>query len=190
MPAPPKWTPSRDIDFYSRINLEAAQLYYREMQVHKLDRIATSMDERYYESKNVVYRPFNVRAMCVINPKKTMLKKFGLDDYRDLLVAIPVAVLRKGTGEGGDYPESAGGFPLPLEGDLFVLEGEKYEVMDERREDYWWHTESNLTHTFVCNRLRDRSIDDEALVDENNPAGPVAVPKYSVADFPGEDDGD
>jgi hypothetical protein len=187
-PKPPKWNPSSDINFYKRVSLEVANLYFREMKVHLIDRERTVVDPLYGESKNIHYTDFNIRAQCIIDPKKTVLTNYGLDDHRDLIVNIPKSVFEEGTGAEGDYPMSLGGFPLPLEGDIFILEDEWFRVMDETKIDYFWHEDKNLTHSFSCLRKRDRSVTDDVPVDENNTAGPTAVPKYTDEAFPGEED--
>jgi len=184
-PKPAKWTPATDINFYNKISVEAAALYFRELEVWVIDRDKTVVDQLYGESKNIYYTPYAVRAQCVINPKKTDLTKWGLDDNRDLIVNIPTAVINAGSGEEGDYPSVAGGYPLPQEGDVFILEGEEFRVMDETKIDYFWHTEANLGFSFSCIRQRPRSVDDAVLVDEDNIAGPKEIPIYNGDDFPG-----
>jgi len=182
-----KWTPGSDISFYQHIGEEAASLYFREVKVMLIDRDKIEVDPMYGESKNLKYKSYNIRAQMVINPKKTELTKFGLDDVRDLVVNIPTALFDRGTGEEGQYTTLSGGFPVPEEGDLFILEQEEFKIMDITKIDYFWHTEKNLTFSFACLRRRPRAVDDANLVDENNIAGPKAVPRYSNNAFPGSE---
>jgi hypothetical protein len=184
MAGSPKFLGQKDHDFFKSLTAEVSDLFFREVEIRVIDRDSTVVDPLYTESKNIKYKKFSVRAQLDIRPKQTTLKKFGLDEDRQLIVTIESSVLTRGD---ESYPD---GFPVPSEGDLMIVEGEAYEVMDEQRVDYWWHTESAFTHLFSLVRLRDRSIADQKPVDPANPAGPVEVPTYAGKHnpYPGEEE--
>lgn len=197
---PQTLTPVSDIDFMRSITQEVSDLFFREIEVFPIDREATVVDSLYGESKNRKFRPsFFVRAQVELTPKKAVLTKFGLDEPRDLMINMDAGVLKRGTGviTKGQiealYSTASGGFPVPDVGDILVVQDEKYEVLDNIKIDYFWHSESNLTYTLMCNRYRgdkdNRSVADEVPVDPvANPTGPTQVPTYTTeTDFPGED---
>lgn len=181
--ADPKFLSQRDLNFFKSMTAEVADMFFREVEFFIIDRENTVVDPEYTESKNIKYKSFSVRAQMDIKPNKAALKKFGIDETRDVMITVEKAVFERGN---EDYPD---GFPVPGPGDLAVIVGVKYKIMDDQEVDYWWHTETPFTHVFTLNRLRDRSIKDDELVDPANPAGPTQVPTYSYKDnpYPGEE---
>lgn len=179
----PTFLSEKDQAFYKGLTAEVADLFLREVEVRIIDRDNTIVDPQYTESKNIKYKSYTVRCQMDIRPKKTKLTKFGIDEARDLIITIESAVLERGN---EDYPE---GFPVPGPGDVVLVTGDAYEIMDQQDVDFWWHTETAFTYMFTLNRLRDRSIEDSELVDPANPAGPTQVPTYAdkYNPYPGEE---
>lgn len=166
----------KDADFLQGIMAEVADLFLREVELRLINRTRTQVESLYTESKNIKYDSFICRAQVELTPKKAKLTKFGLDENRELIVYIEAAVLIRD------------GIRTPSQGDVIVVEGEQYEILDEQKVGYFGHQENSFTYLFACNRLRDRSINDEQLVDANNPAGEVEVPHYvKDNDYPGEE---
>ena len=179
----PKFLSPKDLNFFKDMTAEVADTFFREVEFFIIDRDSTVVDPQYTESKNIKYKSFKVRAQMDIKPKKAKLTKFGIDAHRDMVVTVESSVFERGN---EDYPE---GFPVPSPGDVVLITGSKYEVMDAQDIDFWWHTETAFTYMFTLNKLRDRSINDEQLVDPANPAGPTEVPSYSYKDnpYPGDE---
>lgn len=189
-----------DLDFFREITMEASDLFFREIEVHFLDRERTKYDPLYGESLNMVFvQPYRVRATVELTPKKAELIKAGLDEPRDFdepaLVSIDVGVLKRGSGPMADvgmedpYATERGGFPAPEPGDQFMIEGEMYKILTQQNRDYFWHTEEHLTYMFSCERQRPRSIEDSVPVEPDvNPDGPRHTPSHAIeSEFPGED---
>lgn len=177
-----KFASPKDLNFFKAITADVADLFLREVEFRVIDRNATVVDPQYTESKNIKYISFMARAQMDIKPKKTKLTKFGIDEARDLIVTVEASILSRGD---DNFPN---GFPIPGEGDLIMVVGDLYEIMDQQEMDYWWHSETNFTYAFFLNRLRERSINDNVLVDPMNPAGRLETPSYATKDdpYPGE----
>lgn len=169
----PFFTP-KDLDFFRGITLETSDLFFREIEVKLLKRSGLTVDDLYGETKNLSYDTYHVRAQVELTPKKATLKKFGLNEERDLMVTVDVGVL--------DREE----LPVPDVGDLVIVQGENYKILDFFKADYFWHQEDNLTVVLMCERFHPRSVDDTELTDPYNPAGPSEVENYYDEDFPGE----
>jgi hypothetical protein len=180
----PTFLQDKDMTFYQGLTAEVADMFFREVEFRVIDRDKTVVDPQYTESKNIKYKSFVVRCQMDIKPKITKLTKFGIDEARDMMITVEPIMFTRGD---ENYPN---GFPIPSEGDVVVITGDAYEIMDSQEVDYWWHTENAFTYMFTLNRLRDRSINDETLIDPANPAGPTKVPTYAdkLTPYPGEQD--
>lgn len=167
--------PAKELAFFRNITKEVASLFLREIEVHVIDRDETKHDELYGESKNHKHIHYHVRAQVELTPKKAVLKKFGLDEPRDLMVHIDVGLL-----EGLQEPDT---------GDLMTIDGEHYKVLDRYAVDYFGHQEQHLTWAYMCNRRRERSVDDTQPVDPQNPAGETTLPTHTEQEwFPGAEE--
>lgn len=116
------------------------------------------LDPGFFDNPSIEdQRLFNIRALVEHTPSKQLLKRYGVDEERDVLFHIPISVLtaNKLTSEwrvnGADL------------GDLIVWDGTWYQLENVHRGSYFGNR--NLPHLIACAAVRYRhnsaGVDDD-----------------------------
>jgi hypothetical protein len=117
--------------------LEYATIAYPEVEIIRLDREATVVDELYLEAVSRVWKePLKVRCLPDHKPTTKTLTKFGLEQSRDVLFHIPTMFLAQ-----VDYLYREPNDDWMI-GDLIKWGYDFYEVKDQikNNDSYWAQT--------------------------------------------------
>lgn len=97
-------------------------------------------------------RQFNLRALVEHHPTKQMLKRYGIDEEREVIFHFPFTVLES----LGLVTEKR--FRGIDPGDLVMWDGTWYITLSTHREAYFGQTISNYFTSTTCKRYRHNSV--------------------------------
>lgn len=111
---------------------EYAQMHFPLVQLKRLDRVTTVVDELYNEAQDKRYlAPISLRCYIDHDPSKKTLTHYGLDQSRKVLFMVPTVFLSDLgiLGKDDSY----------LIGDLLLWGGDVYEIKDQvKNTDSFW----------------------------------------------------
>jgi hypothetical protein len=124
--------------------------HYPEIPLYRLDRVETIKDPLYNEAieRRHMETPIMLNAYIDPEPSKKILTKYGYENKRPIIITIPTLELdRKGLLSRTE---------TFLVGDLFMFDGDPFEVRKQVRnkEGYWANTNIPFLIEFVCTRYR------------------------------------
>lgn len=128
---------------------EQFEKYYPLIQLIRLDRTKTHVDELYMESSaRRFYDPLDIYAYIDHSPSKKLLIKYGIEDQRDIIVTFSTLHLSEQL-----ILENNSTF---LIGDLIKFDDDLYEILDQVRakQGYWINTNIPFFIVCTCNRYR------------------------------------
>lgn len=97
-------------------------------------------------------RKFNLRAIVEHHPSKQVLKRYGIDEVRDVIFHVPFQRL---VDVGLVTPTRFRGIDI---GDLFLWDGTWFIVLSTHREAYFGQTISSFFTSCACMRYRHNSV--------------------------------
>lgn len=114
-------------------------------------------------------------AYVRLNPSKWILKKYGMDTDREIMVWLSLDLLKK-----------LGYFVLPNFGDFFLYQGEWYLITDQNPAYYYSNTERYTAISCFGRKFRQSSLDTAPLVPSEGGGASDGYerPKGSLDPFP------
>lgn len=104
-------------------------------------------------------RQFNIRVLVEHHPSKQLLKKYGIDEEREVLFHFPFEALEE---RGLVTEERFRGVDI---GDLVMWDGSWYIAVSVHREAYFGQTVSHFFTSISCKRYRHNSVPTEDAAD-------------------------
>jgi hypothetical protein len=119
------------------------------------------LDPEFFTDAERDERKFNLRAIVEHHPSKQVLKRYGIEEEREVIFHVPFSVLEE-IGLVTDLRFR--GIDI---GDLFMWDGSWYIVLSVHREAFFGQTVSNYFTSSTCKRYRHNSIPTNDVADNN-----------------------
>jgi len=103
---------------------------------------------------------FNIRCLIEHTPSKQSLKRYGIEETRDVIFFFPFEKL---SSEGLVTPQRFRGVDI---GDLIEWDGTMYIVLNVHRESYFGQTVSNYFTSAACMRYQHNAVPTEDTPEE------------------------
>jgi hypothetical protein len=139
-----------DIKLQLELQREFWRRHYPAVTLHLLDREATNVDPLYQEAANprLEAKSYSLPAHVEINPSVQRLRRFGVEEARDLVVSFSTVLL-----------DDLGLLDLStsfLIGSRVQFDADQYELLTQHRlrEAYWLGTHIPLVLACTATRLR------------------------------------
>lgn len=114
------------------------------------------LDPEFLDNEELVdQRKFNLECFVQHKPSKQLLKKYGIDEQREVIFHIPFSVLRD---KGLVTDKRFRGSDI---GDLVIWDGTWYMVYSSHRGSYFGQRVSHFFTAAVCDRYRLNNIPTE-----------------------------
>jgi hypothetical protein len=117
------------------------------------------LDPEFFTDEGRDERQFNLHALVEHHPSKQVLKRYGIEEEREVMFHVPFSVLEE---KGLVTDLRFRGIDI---GDLFLWDGSWYISLSVHREAYFGQTVSNYFTTATCKRYRHNSVPTNDVAD-------------------------
>ena len=138
-----KMLEAADYKMQATLQREAFMRHHPKIQLIRLDRTQTNVDELYRDAQDPVWLPpIEIHAHVEHSPSKQRLMKFGINEEREVMVTFSTALLS----DAGVLQDNT----TFLIGDCIKFDSDLYEIKSQHRSrDGYWGS-SNIPFHVVC----------------------------------------